>query len=68
VHAYAQSCIEGLDSRLNCWETIKDIRILDHDMSVEADELTPSLKVKRKVVETRCGSLLDSMYDGWSRG
>ena len=68
MHAYVRSCIDELNSRLNRWETIKDFRILDHDLSVEADELTPSLKVKRKVVETTYGSLLDSMYDGQSRG
>ena len=68
VHAYVRSCIDELNSRLNRWETIKDFRILDHDLSVEAEELTPSLKVKRKVVETTYGSLLDSMYNGQSRG
>ena len=68
VHAYVQSSIDELNGRLNRWETIKDFRILDHDLSVEADELTPSLKVKRKTMETKYGSLLDSMYDGQSRG
>ena len=64
MHAYVQSCIDELNGRLNRWETIKDFRILDHDLSVEAGELTPSLKVKRKVVEAKYESLLDSMYDG----
>jgi long-subunit acyl-CoA synthetase (AMP-forming) len=31
---------------------------------VEADELTPSMKLKRKVLESRYSSLLDSMYTG----
>jgi long-chain acyl-CoA synthetase len=55
--------VEELNARLNRWETIKDFRILDHDLSVETDELTPSMKVRRKVVEARYGDLLDSMYD-----
>jgi long-chain acyl-CoA synthetase len=54
--------MEDLNSRLNRWETIKDFRILDHDLSVEADELTPSMKVKRKVAEAKHRDLLDSMY------
>jgi len=68
VHTYVRACVEELNGRLNRWETIKDFRILDHDLSVEQDELTPSMKVKRKVIETKYESLLDSMYDGQSRG
>ncbi len=43
--------VEKLNARLNRWETIKKWVVLDHDLSVESGELTPSLKVKRKVVE-----------------
>ncbi|HEV7203360.1 MAG TPA: long-chain fatty acid--CoA ligase [Jatrophihabitans sp.] len=68
VHAYVQSSIDELNARLNRWETIKDFRILDHDLSVEDGELTPSMKVKRKAMETKYASLLDSMYDARSRG
>jgi len=63
-----QTCVEELNGRLNRWETIKDFRILDHDLSVERGELTASMKIKRKVIETKYESLLDSMYDGASRG
>ena len=62
-----QSCIGELDDRLSRWETVKDFRILDHELSVE-DELTPSLKIKRKVVETKYTPLLDSMYGGQPQG
>jgi long-chain acyl-CoA synthetase len=62
VQEYVHGCMEDLNSRLNRWETIKDFRILDHDLSVEADELTPSMKVKRKVAEAKHRDLLDSMY------
>ncbi len=63
VHRYVQACVDELNGRLNRWETIKDFRILDHDLSVEEGELTPSMKVKRKFVEAKYESLLDSMYD-----
>ena len=62
VRAYVQAGIDEVNGRLNRWETIKDFRILDHDFSVEAGELTPSMKVRRKVVETTYRPLLDSMY------
>jgi long-chain acyl-CoA synthetase len=64
VHQYVRGCVDELNSRLNRWETIKDFRILDHDMTVESEELTPSMKVKRRAIETRYGELLDSMYEG----
>jgi len=51
-----------LNSGLNRWETLKDVRILPRDLSVDDGELTPSLKIKRKVVETRYADLLQSMY------
>ncbi len=52
----------------NRWETIKEFGILDHESSVEDDEMVPSLKVKRRVVESRYESLFDSLYDGQSGG
>ena len=68
VRRYVQSCIEELNGRLNRWETVKDFRILDQDLTVEEGELTPSMKIKRNVVETKYTSLLDSMYGGQPRG
>ena len=54
--------VEELNSRLNRWETIKKHTILDHDLTVEDGELTPSMKVKRKVVEQKNQELIDAMY------
>lgn len=62
VQAYVQACVDELNGRLNRWETIKAFRILPRDLSVEDDELTPSLKVKRRLVEARYEPVLDSMY------
>ncbi|MFE5284901.1 AMP-dependent synthetase/ligase [Nocardia sp. NPDC056611] len=54
--------VHALNSRLNRWETIKRFVILDHDLSVETGELTPSLKLKRKVVADKYAALLDAFY------
>jgi len=62
TRAFVSQCVDELNAGLNRWESIKEFRILDTDFSVESGELTPSLKVKRKVVETKYESLLDSMY------
>lgn len=68
ARGYVQSCIGDLNDRLNRWETVKDFRILDHELSAEDDELTPSLKIKRQVMETKYAPLLDSMYGGQQHG
>ena len=46
------------------YETVKQFQILPKDLSIEEGELTPSLKVKRKVVEKKYATLLDKMYAG----
>ena len=67
VHAAVAAAVKELNAGLNRWETIKDFRILDRDLTVEAGELTPSLKLKRRVVEARYRDVLDSMYVGAGR-
>ncbi|GAA3829617.1 AMP-dependent synthetase/ligase [Nocardioides panacisoli] len=54
--------VDELNSHLNRWETIKKWELLDHDLTIESGELTPSLKVKRSVVETNNKDLIDSFY------
>ncbi len=62
VRAEVASAIDLVNTKVNRWETIKDFRILDHDLTIESGELTPSLKVKRRVVEDKNRALLDEMY------
>ncbi|MEO7423285.1 MAG: hypothetical protein ABIU87_12950 [Ornithinibacter sp.] len=59
-----QGYIDELNSGLNRWETIKKFTVLGHDLTVEDGELTPSLKLKRKVVSDKYKDLLDAHYAG----
>ncbi|MBV9838457.1 MAG: long-chain fatty acid--CoA ligase [Solirubrobacterales bacterium] len=43
-------------------EQIKKFAILDHDLSVDSGELTPTLKVKRNVINDRYAERFESMY------
>jgi long-chain acyl-CoA synthetase len=54
--------IAKLNAELNRWETVKKWALLDHDLSIERGELTPSLKVKRAVVAEQNKHLLDAFY------
>jgi long-chain acyl-CoA synthetase len=63
VRAVVAAAVKQLNAGLNRWETVKDFRILEHDLTVESGELTPSLKLKRRVVEQRYKHVLDEMYE-----
>ena len=55
--------IEGKNKNLSHFETIKKFAILDSNFSVESGELTPTLKVKRKVVAEKYKTVLDRLYN-----
>ncbi len=54
--------VEKMNLSLASFETVKRVRILDEEMTVENGLLTPTFKVKRKEVEKRFSVLIDSMY------
>jgi long-chain acyl-CoA synthetase len=56
--------VDELNGRLNRWETIKKFAILPRDLTVTDGELTPSLKIKRRVVEETFAGQIESMYEG----
>ncbi|MEU3215863.1 AMP-dependent synthetase/ligase [Streptomyces sp. NPDC006971] len=66
--AQAVELIEGYVQRLNeglqRWQTIKTFRLLPRDLDIEHGELTPSLKLKRPVVEREYKDLIEDMYVG----
>ncbi|HET7503558.1 MAG TPA: long-chain fatty acid--CoA ligase [Kofleriaceae bacterium] len=55
---------DACNKELAKYETVKQFEILPKELSVDEGELTPSLKVKRKVVEKKYAGLLDRMYEG----
>jgi long-chain acyl-CoA synthetase len=67
VKADVQGAIDQLNAGLNKWETIKEFRLIPEELTVEGGHLTPSLKVKRKVVEQDFKPLVDEIYGGVKR-
>ena len=63
LRAAVESAVAAINRTLAPYETIKNFAILPADFSEAAGELTPSLKVKREVVKSRYGQILDSLYD-----
>ncbi len=62
VMEIVEQAIASLSSEFAQYEKIKKITLLPHEFSIEAGELTPTLKVKRRVVEARHKDLIDRMY------
>ncbi|WP_030735572.1 long-chain fatty acid--CoA ligase [Streptomyces sp. NRRL S-31] len=56
--------VRQLNTGLQRWQTIKKFRLLPRDLDVEHGEITPSLKLKRPVVEREYRHLIDEMYAG----
>ncbi|MYR41852.1 AMP-dependent synthetase/ligase [Streptomyces sp. SID5910] len=56
--------VKQLNQGLQRWQTIKKFRLLPRDLDVEHGEITPSLKLKRPVVEREYKHLIEEMYEG----
>ncbi len=62
VRALIQEEIDRVNAKYAQVEQVKRFVILDHDLSQATGELTPTLKVKRNVVNERYAGLFDSLY------
>jgi long-chain acyl-CoA synthetase len=64
VVEHYQRIIDGMTADLAQFEKIKKIALLPKELTQESGELTPTLKVKRRVVEERYKAMIDGMYEG----
>lgn len=62
VQSLIREAVAQTNDSLASFETIKNFSILSEDFTVESGELTPSLKVKRKVCDSKYKDVLDSLY------
>jgi len=62
VRELVQDHLDQVNSKYAQVEQIKRFRILDHDLSQEEGELTPTLKLKRNVVYERYAQQFDDLY------
>jgi long-chain acyl-CoA synthetase len=64
VRAEVQKALDEVNSHVGPVEQVKRFEILDHDLSQETGELTPTLKVKRNVVHEKYAGVVDGIYGG----
>jgi long-chain acyl-CoA synthetase len=63
VQQLIQAELDRVNQKYAQVEQVKRFVILDHDLSQETGELTPTLKVKRNVVNEKYAALFDSLYE-----
>jgi long-chain acyl-CoA synthetase len=62
VQALYQKTVDELTGSLAQFEKIKRVALLANEFTIEAGELTPTLKVKRRVVEEKYKKVIDTLY------
>jgi long-chain acyl-CoA synthetase len=62
THDLIGEYVEALNKQLNTWEQVKRFAIIDRELSIEAGDLTPSMKLRRKVVITEFADQLAALY------
>lgn len=55
--------LKRTNQKLSRFEQLKDFRLLENELTIENGELTPTLKIKRRVVIPKYKALIDSMYE-----
>ncbi|HEY3822426.1 MAG TPA: long-chain fatty acid--CoA ligase [Polyangiaceae bacterium] len=62
LRAALKGAVDAVNAKLSSFETVKKFAILPGDFTVDGGELTPTLKVKRKVVIERHRAVIDGLY------
>jgi long-chain acyl-CoA synthetase len=58
-----QRQVDALTTDLAQYERVKRIALLEHELTIEGGELTPTLKVKRRVVDEKYRDVIDRLYE-----
>ena len=65
VRAFLADRVESdCNSRVARYQTIKKFEVLPHMLSVEGGELTPTMKVKRNIINAKYNAIIEGMYVG----
>jgi len=62
VNALFQKAIEEKNKNFGQWETVKRFRLMPAEWTIDGGELTPTMKVKRKVVNEKYKDVIESIY------
>jgi long-chain acyl-CoA synthetase len=54
--------VNNINERFGQWEKVKEIRLTPDVWSVDDGQLTPTMKLKRKVLKEKYNSLIENIY------
>jgi long-subunit acyl-CoA synthetase (AMP-forming) len=60
--AHLAARLEKVNAELARYESIRNFAILPQELSVDGGELTPTLKLKRRVIHARYAAEIDALY------
>jgi long-chain acyl-CoA synthetase len=56
--------VAALTAPLHDYERVRRVALLPEEFSIDGGEMTPTLKVKRRVIDEKFGALIDEIYEG----
>jgi long-chain acyl-CoA synthetase len=62
LNNFVKKIIEKINEKLNHWEQIQKFKIIDQLISIETGEITPSMKLKRNIIEQKFSTIIDNFY------
>jgi long-chain acyl-CoA synthetase len=62
VYRMIEQAVLEINSQLAQFEQIKKFTVMDHEFSEVTGELTPTLKIRRKIVDQMYKEVIDAMY------
>ena len=63
IEAY-EKIVADANQELAQFETLKKVLLVPDDFTVDKGEMTPTLKLKRRVIEQKYKKQIDAMYEG----
>jgi len=64
IYELIEKEMAGIQKKLANFERVRKFTLLDHPFTLETGEITPNLKIRRKIVEDRYQNLIEEMYTG----
>jgi long-chain acyl-CoA synthetase len=64
VLAEVQLAVDAVNQRLARIEQVKRFEVLPVEWTAESEELTPTLKLRRRIIHAKYADRIDSLYEG----